>query len=62
MQHADPDDAGNLTCWYCHRVGEPSSFQSFVQTEWLPRRWRPVRITYYQCPDPEDCMTRHWKP
>lgn len=57
MQHADPDDDGNLTCWLCHRVGEPESFQPFTQKERLGhRRFSYVRVIYYRCVP--DCLSR----
>ena len=57
MQHADPDDDGNLTCWLCHRTGLPESFTPFIQKERLSRSFwmRRVRITYYRCTP--DCLS-----
>jgi len=60
MQHASPDDDGNLMCWICHRVGEPSSFQPFTQRERLGRPFwrRSVRVTYYCCRSALECFSR----
>ena len=57
MQHTDPDDDGNLTCWICHHVGEPSSFQSFTQKERMGH-FRVARITYYFCRNAPECFSR----
>jgi hypothetical protein len=58
MQHASPDDDGNLMCWLCHRTGLPESFAPFVQKERLGRPFweRRVRITYYRCAP--NCFSR----